>query len=160
MHQTQTNEIHGPPGMMRAIIALAMLALPLCASATLGGNTASTETDRASMDASLRVLPNALFSVHEIQTASGTKVREFVSPAGSVFAVAWEGPVIPDLRQTLGSYFDRYVAALAGKQAGHRQVEVREADFVVQSRGHMRAFSGRAYLPLLMPEGVTVDDLR
>ena len=106
------------------------------------------------------MLPNALFSVHEIQTASGTKVREYVSPAGSVFAVAWEGPVIPDLRQALGSYFDRYIAALADKQAGHRQVEVRESDFVVQSRGHMRAFSGRAYLPLLMPQGVTVDDLR
>jgi hypothetical protein len=140
--------------------ALAMLALPVCASATLGGNSISTETDRVSMKASLRILPAAHYTVHEIQTPSGTTVREYISPSGTVFAVGWQGPVMPDLKQALGSYFDRYTAGAAGKQAGHRHVEVREPDLVVQSNGHMRSFSGRAYLPQLLPQGVTVEDIR
>ena len=143
-----------------ASLALVMFALPICASATLGESSASTETDRVSMKASLRMLPAAKYTVHEIQTPSGTTLREYVSSAGTVFAVAWQGPVMPDLRQALGHYFDRYTADAAGKHAGHRHVAVRESDLVVQSNGHMRSFSGRAYLPQLLPQGVTVEEIR
>ena len=146
--------------VLYASTALLMLALPMRTSATLGENSTSTETDRVSMNASLRMLPAAKYTVHEIQTPSGTTLREYVSSAGTVFAVAWQGPVMPDLRQALGRYFDRYTAAAAGKHAGHRHVEVRESDLVVQSNGHMRSFSGRAYLPQLLPQGVTVQDIR
>lgn len=141
-------------------IASVMLALPLCASAALGGVSASSEADRAAMNGSMRVLPGAKYTVHEIEAPSGTKIREYVSPAGNIFAVAWDGPIMPDLRQTLGNYFDRYTAAAAGRQAGRRQIEVREPDFVVQARGHMRAFSGTAYLPQALPEGVAPEELR
>ena len=112
------------------------------------------------MNGTMRVVPGGQYSVHEIETAAGTKVREYVSPAGNIFAVAWDGPVMPDLRQALGNYFDRYTAAAARGQAGHRQVDVRDRDLVVQVRGHMRAFSGKAYLPLALPDGVTPDELR
>jgi hypothetical protein len=141
-------------------IALVMLALPFSASATLGESSTSTEVDRASMKATLRMLPAVKYTVHEIQTPSGTAVREYVSSAGTVFAVAWQGPVIPDLRQALGIYFDRYTEAAKGKHAGHRHLAIREPDLVVQSNGHMRAFSGRAYLPQLLPQGVTVEEIR
>ena len=142
-------------------IALVTFGLPICALATLGESSTSTETDRVSMKAPvLRVLPAAKYTVHEIQTPSGIMVREYVSSAGAVFAVAWRGPVMPDLRQVLGKYFDRYTAGTAGKHAGHRHVEVREADLVVQSNGHMRSFSGRAHLPQLLPQGVTVEEIR
>ena len=43
---------------------------------------------------------------------SGTTVREYVSSNGTVFAVAWQGPWLPDLRQMLGPYFDDYQRAL------------------------------------------------
>jgi len=146
--------------VLLASIALALLALPFSASATLGESSASTDVDRASMKATLRMLPNVKYTVHEIQTPSGTAVREYVSSAGTVFAVAWQGPVIPDLRQTLGIYFDRYTGAAKGNRAGHRHLAIREPDLVVQSNGHMRAFSGRAYLPQLLPQGVTVEEIR
>lgn len=148
------------PVMLVASIALVMLALPFCASATLGENATSTEVDRASMKATLRMLPNSKYTVHEIQTPSGTTVREYVSSAGSVFAVAWQGPVMPDLRQALGSYFHRYTEAAKEKHAGHRHLAIRESDLVVQSNGHMRSFSGRAYLPQLLPQGVSVEEIR
>jgi len=141
-------------------LALVMLALPVCASATLGENSSSTEADRATMNGTLQLLPAAKYTIHEIQTPSGTTIREYVAPAGTVFAVAWQGPVMPDLRLALGKYFDRYIAAAAGKQTGHRQTEVREADLVVQSSGQMRSFSGRAFLPQLLPQGVAVEEIR
>jgi hypothetical protein len=148
------------PVMLVASIALVMLALPFCASATLGENSTSTEADRASMKATLRMLPNVKYTVHEIQTPSGTTVREYVSSAGTVFAVAWQGPVMPDLRQALGSYFHRYTEAAGRKHAGHRHLAIREPDLVVQSNGHMRSFSGKAYLPQLLPQGVGVEEIR
>jgi hypothetical protein len=146
--------------VLLASVALVMLALPFSASATLGENSTSTEIDRVSMKATLRMLPTVKYTVHEIQTPSGTTVREYVSSAGTVFAVAWQGPVMPDLRQALGIYFDRYTEAASRKHAGHRHLAIREPDLVVQSNGHMRSFSGRAYLPQLLPQGVTVDEIR
>ena len=136
----------------------AVLALPVCAQATLGETPESTELDRASMGASLRLSPAGQFTIHDMSAPSGTSIREYVSPTGKVFAVTWQGPVIPDLRQLLGRYFERYTAA--GKQAGRRQIEVRDADFVLQSQGHMRAFSGRAYLPQLLPQGVAAEQIQ
>jgi hypothetical protein len=140
--------------------ALVMLALPVCACATLGENSASSETDRVSMKASLRILPATQYTVHEIQTPSGTTVREYILPSGTVFAVGWRGPVMPDLRQALGSYFNRYMQAAGAQHAGHRHLAMSQPDLVVHSNGRMRAFSGRAYLPQLMPQGVTVDEIR
>jgi hypothetical protein len=146
--------------VLLASIALVMLALPSYASATLGENSTSIEVDRASMKASLRMLPAVKHTVHEIQTPSGTIVREYVSSAGTVFAVAWQGPVMPDLRQALGIYFDRYIKGVSGNHAGHRRRAIREPGLVVQSNGHMRSFSGRAYLPQLVPQGVDVEEIR
>lgn len=143
-----------------ASITVMMVGLPLCAFATLGENWTSTEVDRASMKATLRMLPAAKFTVHEIQTPYGTMLREYVSTAGTVFAVAWRGPVMPDLRQVLGSYFDRYVEAASGKHVGIRHLAISEPGLVVQSSGRMRSFSGRAYLPQLLPQGVAAEEIR
>src|ERR1700722_19006066 len=40
-----------------------------------------------------------------IEAPDETVVDEYVSPAGTVFAVAWHGPFVPDMQQILGSYF-------------------------------------------------------
>lgn len=129
------------------------------ARASLGGTQASVETDRLKVGATLRVVPSAAFSVHELQTPSGTVVREFVSPAGIVFGVAWQGPSMPDLRQVLGTYFDRYVEATATRKA-RGPVAVEQPGLVVQSAGHLRAFVGRAYIPEALPQGVTAEAIR
>lgn len=146
------------PYALLAASLMFLFALP--ASATLGEVAASIETDRASMKASTRMVPAVNYSVHVIESPSGTTVREYVSQDGTVFAVAWQGPLMPDLRQTLGRYFERYSAAASAKRAGRGQVTVRESDLVVQSGGHMRAFSGRAYLPQLLPAGVTLEEVQ
>jgi hypothetical protein len=155
-----SNDARRAAWLVWLLAAPSMFLLALPASATLGEMSTSVEADRASMKASTRVVPAANYSVHVIDSPSGTAVREYVSQDGMVFAVAWRGPLMPDLRQTLGRYFERYSAAASAKRSGRGQVTVRESDLVVQSGGHMRAFSGRAYLPLLLPAGVTLDEVQ
>ena len=60
----------------------------------------------------MRVTTNAAVTVHEIATTYGTSVREYrLGADGKVFAVSWSGPVIPDLRQVLGSYYAQFAQA-------------------------------------------------
>lgn len=132
---------------------------PGIASATLGEPEASVQSDVAQLKGSIQVTERTGYKVHEIQLSSGTLVREFVGPDGKVFAIAWKGPTIPNLRQTLGSYFDNYVTAAKANRMGHTHLQIQQSDLVVQAGGHMRAFSGRAYLPQAVPSGVSVGDL-
>lgn len=129
------------------------------AVAALGGDASSAQADQLSMKASARSTATGRFTVHELQAPSGTTVREFASPAGKVFAVTWQGPWVPDLRQILGDYFEPYVQAAQAKRAGRGPLEIRSGGLVAQSGGRMRAFAGRAYVPELMPADVSADDL-
>lgn len=93
---------------------------------------------------------------------TATTVREYVSPSGVVFAVAWNGLVHPDLQVLLGNYHQDYRKALASavREPGRRGTKVTTERLVVQTWGHMRNLQGRAYLPELLPEGVSVDEIR
>jgi len=132
---------------------------PCVAYATLGEPEASVQADVALAKGSIKVTAHANYRLHEIQLPSGTLVREFVGSDGKVFAIAWKGPTMPNLRQTLGQYFDNYVTAAKAKHLGHDHLQIQQSDLVVQAAGHMRAFSGRAYLPQAVPSGVSVGDL-
>ena len=138
--------------------AIFIMALP--AFATLGEDVSSIQSDQAHAKASVRVLVNQLYSVHEMQAPSGTKVREFVSPAGTVFGVAWQG-FVPDLRQLLGEHFDEYTqAAQTPSIRRGRGLHIETGDLVFDSGGHMRFITGRAYLRSKLPDGVSADDIR
>lgn len=142
-------------------VALAVsVAAPGVAAAALGGNVSSVEADRAHMKAQLVRSEAALFTVHQLQTANGTTVRELVSAAGVVFAVTWKGPFLPDLRQMLGTYFPSYEAAPRAGNSSHSHFAVQRSDLVVLSRGHLRAYSGLAYVPSLVPAGLPIDQLQ
>jgi hypothetical protein len=143
-----------------AALAIATAAAALPVAASLGGDEATIAADHAALDgARMKVSRVQRYAVHEIAAPSGTVVREFVSPAGKVFAVAWSGPTMPDLRQVLGPYYDTYVAALAQRKA-RGPVNVVLPGLVVHSGGHMRAFVGKAYLPDGMPAGVASEEIR
>jgi hypothetical protein len=87
-------------------------------------------------------------------------VREYAAPGGMVFAVGWDGPAMPDLRQTLGAHYDEYLAAAHANQGGHHHLAAQRGDLVLVSNGHMRAFAGRAYLASAVPPGVSLEELR
>ena len=140
-------------------VALISSLVAFPAYAALGGNEASVETDRLQVQGTQRVVRTGTYTVHEMQVPSGTVVREYVSPEGIVFGVAWQGPSMPDLRQVLGSYFDRYVDA-ATKRKARGPITIEQPGLVVQSGGHMRAFQGRAYIPEALPPGVGADSIK
>ncbi len=137
-----------------------LLAVPFPAMATLGGDEGSVQNDQVQMRARLRINRAQLFSVHEMTMDSGISVRQYVSPAGKVFAVAWDGPARPNLRQLLGSYFDRVSAAAQAPNRRRGPLFIQEPGLVYQQGGHMRSLHGRAYIPELVPQGVTVDAIR
>jgi hypothetical protein len=133
---------------------------PGMASATLGEPEASVQTDGQQLRGSIKEADHGSYRVHEIQLPSGTLVREYSGVDGTVFAVTWNGPFMPNLRQTLGRYFDSYAAAAKAGHADRHHLQVKQSDLVVQVSGHMRAFTGRAYLPQAIPGGVSLGDLQ
>jgi len=142
---------------------LLTLALALPALAALGGDVASVHEDQAQMKGTLKTTEGTTYTVHEIKGAAGTVVREYVSPEGAVFGVAWQGPAMPYLQQILGSYFDTFSEAAQAQRAAHRAhgaLYIQQPGLVVESTGHARTFSGRAFDPGKLPQGVTVNDIR
>lgn len=130
---------------------------PLSAFAGLGGDSNSVITDQIHFQASLQTTQASSFTVHEIHTQNKTVIREYVSPTGTVFAVTWRGPWIPDMQQLLGSHFQQLVSATQAQNSAHtgrHPLNIVQPDFVFQQGGHMRAFAGRAYLPQMLPAGV------
>jgi hypothetical protein len=145
-------------------VALLLATLPGRAAAELGGTLATVDTDRVKMQgALLRIAQTGPFAMHEIRTAAGTNVRQFISPSGTVFGVAWDGPWQPDLHQLLGPYFDRFTQAaqvVRHARKGRGPLSIRDGDLVVDISGHPRAFVGRAYLAPLLPQGVDPSSIK
>jgi hypothetical protein len=150
---------------MKSLIAGLVVVVSLCtlqAFASLGGDAASIDTDRAQMKASSQSKQANLYTVHRLITPSGTVVREYLSSAGNVFAVAWQGQFVPDMQQLLGSYFEQYSAAVkADKESyvGRRPLNLQLPGLVVQMNGYVRNYHFRAYLPQQVPAGVKQEEL-
>jgi hypothetical protein len=150
----------------RLLLCLALsagLLIPVrSARATLGGSADSVESDRRALF-SVRggTTVHNSYSVQEIDYG-GTSVREYVSPDGIVFAIAWKGIRHPDLTILLGSYAGPYSEALQKTpcQPGARHLSLKADGVVVEKWGHVRNLQGRAYAPDLIPPGVALDEIR
>ena len=146
-------------------IFLALLTVALAsgsALATLGGPVDSVESDRTALAAVTHgETPGTAFTVHEF-AYNGTTVREYVSPQGTVFAIAWNGNRSPDLTTLLGSYANEYQNALQNTphQPGVRHSSIASDNVVVQTWGQLHNLQGRAYAPSLVPTGVTIDEIK
>jgi hypothetical protein len=139
--------------------------------ATLGDNAASVLTDQARMKGTVRSVDNQTYVMHEITATSGAKVREFVTPGGAVFGVAWEGQQPPDLQQLLGPYYQQARQARQAQlqdqnasqnapRAHRAPVAIQTPGLVLYEGGHVRSFHGAAYIPQLIPPGVQASDIR
>jgi hypothetical protein len=155
----------------RALASALLLTLPLPMWATLGDNAASVLTDQARMKGTVRSVDNQTYVMHEITATSGAKVREFVTPGGAVFGVAWEGQQPPDLQQLLGPYYQQARQARQAQlqdqnasqnapRAHRAPVAIQTPGLVLYEGGHVRSFHGAAYIPQLIPPGVQASDIR
>jgi hypothetical protein len=139
--------------LLQWIVAAAVLSWARPATAALGEQESSIAADQAHLRASTRVTRADGYTLHEMRSDSGTVVREYASPTGTVFAVSWQGPFLPDMKQLLGAHFDEYARATKARRR-RGPIVVREPGLVVEMSGHPRSFSGRAYVPDLVPPGV------
>ncbi len=139
------------------------------ARATLGEPAASVAADRSRLGGALGAGVHALasgpaISVQTITLADGSSIRQYLSPAGRVFAVAWTMHYKPRLDQLLGTSFAAY--AQAGREAAQRRpgvmhnAVVQTGDLVVESSGHLNVYVGRAYLRSMVPAAGGLDAIR
>lgn len=145
------------------IACLSVLGVPRSGHAALGGNAADITTEAAVARMQLRAVRSSpgRYRMYELQGgAARTQVRQYARADGKVFGVAWNGAVKPDLRQVLGAYFTRYIDAVraAPRPRGVRRIVT--PDFVIVFSGHMRHFTGAAWLPGSMPANVKPADIR
>lgn len=153
-----------------AFLTLLFLGSSLPTWAVLGDNAASVLADQARMKGALHSTDNQTYVIHEIKTPIGDKVREFVTPGGAVFGVAWEGQLPPNLQQLLGPYYQQAVQAQAANvqqqnaqgapRARRAPVAVETPGLVLYQGGHVHSFHGVAYIPQLIPQGVQASEIR
>ena len=65
-----------------------------------------------------------------------------------------ERPFPPDLKQVLGNYYDQVLAVAKNRRTSHNTpISIHEPGLVVEMSGHMRYYTGRAYVPSMLPAG-------
>lgn len=149
-----------PVSVMCALLFAQSVPAFAALGAAVGPAAGAAQADSAHARVSARVTSYNGYSVSEVVEPSGTIVREYIGADNVVFAVSWEGPSMPNLQQLLGSYADQYVSAASVPHAGRRAVAIQSDQLVLRSGGHMRSFAGSAYVPALLPQGVTPDNIR
>jgi hypothetical protein len=142
------------------LACLLVQGFPQSARAALGGTADSVESDRVSMKALTRPVTLGALRKQELQLPSGTVVTEYLGSTGLVYAVTWHGPTLPNLQLILGNYSANYQAAARQPAVRRRLVRLNSPDIVIESSGKMRAFAGRAWVPTMLPAGVTAAEIQ
>ena len=131
------------------------------AYAGLGEGVESVQRDHiALLGTALAVTPTATYDLHEITITEGNRVREYVSRAGTVFAVTWSGRSLPNLKAVLGQHYDEYAAVSTGHRGNHHVLSIATPGLVLTIRKLPRGFIGSAHVPALLPPGVDPRDIR
>ena len=92
------------PQHLATAIVLAFGVSTIC-HAQLG---ATKGTSNGADGAVIHRAQSGLVSYRETTDAHGIVVREYVDAAGTVYAVSWRGPAMPNVEALLGAYFPRF----------------------------------------------------
>lgn len=140
----------------------AVLLMAPGAYAGLGQRVASVAADHEALHGVAQaVTAHPDYDVHEITLADETRVREYVSHAGTVFGVAWSGRSKPDLTVLLGQHYAQYAGAAGAQRVSTHKVFVMSTqDLVMNVVKLPRGFAGTAHVPALLPTGVLARDIR
>lgn len=143
--------------MTKTFLTIVAVLIVACspAWAVLGQPVSSVHRDQQRTGGKLRAISRDGYTVEQITQADGLTVREYVAPSGMVFGVAWSGPVLPKLSDLLGTYFADFQTAARSTARRRRAVVLHSDRVVVASGGHPRGFHGLAYVPGLLPSGVS-----
>jgi hypothetical protein len=138
------------------VAGVAAMAVPLSASATLGGDGASVLADQSALHATMAVKAEAGYTDYALTQPNGVVVHEFVNPSSHVFEVTWSGKGRrPDMEQILGTYATRFHGTTKVSRPVNRHADRVETDLEVHSVVRNRYFFGTAHVPALMPENMS-----
>jgi hypothetical protein len=141
--------------------ASALLLAAGAAQAGLGDAKGTMRADGVALAAqATTTLSMPAYDRTEMTTADGTSVREFSARDGTVFAVDFSGPSMPDLKTVLGKHYESYVTAARVRRGNHHVVSLTTDDAVITIVRLPRGFTGHAHLPAAVPAGVDVETLR
>lgn len=124
--------------------------------AALGQDERSILHERQHSSAHYSRVARASYSMHDLRSADGSRIRQFVGNQGKVFAVTWSALYKPDLSVLLGDGYSSYseAAHAAARTSGIQHNFRHQAnDLIVQSMGHLHVFTGYAYRPSMVPPG-------
>ena len=145
-------------------LILILSSLPVICFASLGDNLDSIANDKKNLGLSdvsqisaFVQTGDAKSQVSQFMTEKNISIKEF-SNNGVVYAVSWSGHINPNLRQLLGKYFPQLKTAVRVSMGNTHSV-LSGDDFSYQSSGYPGNYSGIAYIPSLIPAGVSLNDL-
>ena len=139
--------------LLNVLLMLMMASVP--AWAALGDDVSSVNSDVQALGGKHVMVAKVGYNMHQITAPDGSVVNEFVSPAGLVFGISWNGHFMPNLPQLLGSYMTNLQQGQRTQYVRRRSVTIQGDNFVFVSSGYMRNFRGRAYVPGLVPANLT-----
>jgi hypothetical protein len=144
--------------MKTILMVLALLMMGrVSAWAALGEDVSSVDSDAQVLRGKHVMVAKVGYNVHQITHPDGSVVNEFVSPAGLVFGVSWQGHYVPNLQQLLGTYLTNLEQGQRTQFVQRRAVTIQGDNFVFSSFGHLRNFRGRAFVPGLVPANLTAE---
>lgn len=148
--------------LLRVLATAAGVMIASQAHATLGEKIDSGSVSQSRLVASTATITQGSYTDNARTLESGVVIHEYSRADGTVFAVAWKGKVMPDMKELLGTYFSQYIKRdnSTPQAGGLSQLSTTGSDLVVSSSGRLGAFSGLIYVPSLVPAGVDVEHLQ
>lgn len=153
--------------LITQLLVIASVCAPLSAWATLGESTSSIMNDAIALNATTansnqsQTLSSDIalpYQTNSLVTKEGTVIKQF-SNNGTVFAIAWHGPKVPDQSQLFGKYFASYQTAKPSYKSLNAR-KVNSSDFVSVTNGWMGHYEGKAIIPSLAPANITINSIK
>lgn len=169
MIQNRTGKTNRKDFLLAFLMAITFLIrLPTDAAAGLDGNRTQVQEDAQKLGlvsvstsakngyttVTLSLPPGSPLSQNGLKTLT---VREFLDTAGEVFAVAWEGSLLPDLSVLLGRHFTSLPPQNLSPDRHHLFTHTQNMELRVIGTARFRA--GKAWIPARLPRGVTPDQI-
>jgi len=121
-----------------AVCLFLNISIALVAQAALHGNEQSVLDDLSLSNATLGTEVLNGYTVLTLNLPSGTKVKEYLSANGQVFAVSWKGPLLPDFELILGQHIKEYKDASLNS-SGRGPLVYRQPEIVIESASGNRS---------------------
>jgi Protein of unknown function (DUF2844) len=141
-------------------VGIALVGPAAAAYAGLGEPREHLEEDRTALQsAPIVVAHTGAYDRHTLQTARGITVHEYTDRAGTVFAVSFVGPAMPDLKVLLGERYAEYAAKAHASPSTHKVYTHTSRTLQLSIVKLPRGFTGTALVPDGVPPGVDPRDL-